>query len=385
MGSLRVKLYIPMETLLRKIYYDASSPGGLGGVEKLYREAKRINNHVTLKDVKSFLKSSRVYTLHKLQKKKFPRRKIISAGPRIILSCDLADLGHLMKANNGTRYLLVCIDVFSRFMGVEPIQRKNSKNMVEAFSRLLDKPMFQGYSRLFTDRGSEFYNQAMEKYLKNKKIVLYSVYSQETKASICERAIRTLKHKIYRYLTAHNTQRYLPVLQTLVHSYNKTRHTSLKGRTPREVHMLTDPDEWRQQFRLMYKNTSQKKKVFSSELDIGDLVRVASSNRSKRFTTGYTIQNTEEIFRISKIKRTKLGVLTYELEDWGNEPIKGIFYKEELIPVNRPDIFPIHILKRRKKRDGTLQFYVRWESYPEKFNEWINESDIKKIADLPPS
>lgn len=78
---------------------------------------------------------------------------------------------------------------------------------------------------------------------KDKNIVLYSVVSQEIKKSICDRAIRTLKHKSYQYITAHNTQHYLPVLQTLVEIYNTTLHTYLERKTPRQVHILTEPDE----------------------------------------------------------------------------------------------------------------------------------------------
>lgn len=374
-----------METLLRKIYYDISSPAGLGGVDKLYREAKKHDSRVTLTDVREFLKTSRVYTLHKLQNKKFQREHVVAGGPKKILSADLADLSHLMKANKGNRYLLVCVDVFSRYMSVVPIQRKNSKNMVQALSTILDKPLSRGYSRLFCDRGKEFYNKLVQNYLRKKHIVLYSVYSQETKASVCERAIQTLKHKIYRYLTAHNTLRYLEALTTLVTTYNRSPHKGLKGKTPLEIHMLTDPEEWRKQFRLMYKSPSKVKKRISSTLDIGDLVRVVSSNRSERFTTGYSYKNSEELFYIKNIRRSKLGLTTFELEDWSKEPIKGIFYREELIPVTEPDTFPVDILKRRKTQDGTVQFYVRWKSYPDKFNEWVNESDIEKIIDLPPS
>ena len=374
-----------MENLLRNIYYDPSSPAGLGSVDKLYRKAREVNPSVKLKDVRKFLKGSRVYTLHKLQRKKFPRRKTVSAAPRIILSCDLADLGALQKENEGVRYLLVCVDVFSRYMYCEPLKRKDGKSMVKAFSKVLEKPEARGYSRIFSDRGKEFYNKQVQSFLSKKKIILYSVYSQETKASVCERAIRTLKHKIYRYLTAHNTLEYLSVLDTLVLTYNNTQHKGLKGKTPSQVHALSDPKAWRKQFKLMYKTQRKEKNAFSSDLQVGDLVRVVSSNRSHIFASGYIIQNTEEIFRIASIHYSLTGLPTYELEDWGGEPIKGIFYRDELIPTSSPETFPIEIIKKRKNRDGTLEYYVHWKSYPERFNEWINASDIQNIADLTPS
>lgn len=374
-----------MEKLLRKIYYDPASPAGLASIDKLYRQAKAVNPNITIKDIKSFLKGSRVYTLHKLQRKKFPRRKVVSAGPRIILSCDLAEMGALQKENKGIRYLLVCVDVFSRYMFVEALQRKTGLTMVRALSKILEKPEARGYTRIFSDRGREFYNKEMRTFLGRKKMFVYSVYSQETKASVCERAIRTLKNKIYRYLTAYNTLHYLSIINDLVSAYNNTPHRGLQGKSPSEVHMLSHPKVWRKQFRLMYKKETKQRKAISSDLEIGDLVRVVSSSRSQRFATGYTIQNTEEIFRISKINYSTSGLDTYELEDWGGEPVKGIFYRHELIETAEPETYNIEIIKKRRKRDGTLQYYVHWKSYPERFDEWINASEIRKIVDLQPS
>ena len=374
-----------MEKLLRKIYYDPASPAGLASIDKLYRQAKAVNPNITIKDIKSFLKGSRVYTLHKLQRKKFPRRKVVSAGPRIILSCDLAEMGALQKENKGIRYLLVCVDVFSRYMFVEALQRKTGLSMVRALSKILEKPEARGYTRIFSDRGREFYNKEMRTFLGRKKMFVYSVYSQETKASVCERAIRTLKNKIYRYLTAYNTLHYLSIINDLVSAYNNTPHRGLQGKSPSEVHMLSHPKDWRAQFRLMYKKETKQRKAISSDLEIGDLVRVVSSSRNQRFATGYTIQNTEEIFRISKINYSTSGLDTYELEDWGGEPVKGIFYRHELIETAEPETYNIEIIKKRRKRDGTLQYYVHWKSYPERFDEWINASEIRKIVDLQPS
>lgn len=374
-----------MKKLLEKIFYNPALPAGFGSIDKLYRKAKTINPNIRIKDVKSFLKGSRVYTLHKLQRKKFPRRKVVSAGPRIILSCDLAEMGALQEENHGVRYLLVCIDVFSRYMFIEPLQRKSALDMVKAFTKIFKNPDAQGYSRIFSDRGKEFYNKKMEIFLREKKMFVYSVYSQEIKASIAEAGIKRIKHKIFRFLTANNTLHYLGIIDKLVSAYNETPHRGLKGKTPSEIHSLSHPKDWRKQFRLMYKKQAKQKKLSSSKLTVGSLVRVVTSNRSDRFATGYTVKNTEEIFRISKIYYSLSGIVTYELEDWGGEKIKGIFYRDELIETSKPKTYNIEILKKRRKRDGTLQYYVHWKSYPVRFDEWVNASEIKNISDLPPS
>ena len=137
--------------------------------------------------------------------------------------------------------------------------------------------------------------------MRKKKLFANSEYSQETKASVCERAIPTLKHKIYRDPTAHNMLEYLSVLNSLVSAYNNTPHRGLKGKTPSQVHMLSDPKDWRKQFRLMYKKHAKQKNAFSSKSEVGDLVLVASSNTSQRFATGYTVKKTQKRYFVFPI------------------------------------------------------------------------------------
>lgn len=113
----------------------------------------------------------------------------------------------------------------------------------------------------------------------------------------------------------------------------------------------------------MYKNDTKQKRTLSSNLEVGDLVRVVSSNRSHRFATGFTVQNTEEIFRISKIFSSN-GIFTYELEDWGGEAIKGIFYRSELIPTSAPETFPIEIIKKKKEEQRTAVLSITFTGNP---------------------
>ena len=62
--------------------------------------------------------------------------------------------------------------------------------------------------------------------LKDEDIELYNTYN-ETKASVVERLIRTLKTRMWRYFTAKKTMRYIDMLPDLVYSYNHTIHRSI--------------------------------------------------------------------------------------------------------------------------------------------------------------
>lgn len=89
-----------------------------------------MNPDVKLSNIKTFLKISRVYTLHKcsLDVKLLPQ-----PNKKKILFFDLADLGNLQKEIRNVRYLLVCVDIFSRYMYAELIKRKIGISIVTVF------------------------------------------------------------------------------------------------------------------------------------------------------------------------------------------------------------------------------------------------------------
>ena len=109
--SIKKKADIKNQTLT-KVYFTPKKPGSFGGVNKLHNNLK---SKITQKQVKAWLASKDTYTLHKPLKKKFLRRKFIMSGIDSLWQCDLADFSKLKSENQGYQYILVCIDVFSRY------------------------------------------------------------------------------------------------------------------------------------------------------------------------------------------------------------------------------------------------------------------------------
>ena len=54
-----------------------------------------------------------------------------------IWAADLIDMQAFSKDNNGIKYLLTVIDVFSRFVWIIPLKRKTGQEVANAFSRIL--------------------------------------------------------------------------------------------------------------------------------------------------------------------------------------------------------------------------------------------------------
>ena len=76
-------------------------------------------------------------------------------------------------------------------------------------------------SKIWVDKGSEFYNKSMKSWLKGNDIGIYSKKNEE-KSVVAERFIRTLKRKIYKHMTAVSKNMYIEKLDDIVNEFNNT-------------------------------------------------------------------------------------------------------------------------------------------------------------------
>ena len=102
--------------------------------------------------------------------------------------------------NKESRFLLCVVDIFSKYAWVVPLKDKKGISIVNAFQKIL-KESDRKPNKIWVDKGSEFYNNSFKKWLKDNDIEMYSTHN-EGKSVVAERFIRTLKAKIYKYLTS---------------------------------------------------------------------------------------------------------------------------------------------------------------------------------------
>ena len=302
--------------ILEEIYNDASQPGSLSGLENFYRVLKSKKIKIKRPELKNWLSTQNVYTRHKPIVKQFPRNQVITRGIDDLWQIDLADLQKISKFNDNNRYLVTCIDVFSKFAWVVPIKNKKSDTVLEAFKFIVNssgkKPNF-----LQSDQGTEFLNSKFKEYLSEIDVGFYYVNS-ELKASVIERFNRTIKEKIYKYFTLKNTERYIDILDTLIQTYNNSYHRSIKT-LPSKVNKENEKTI----HQILYKKDSRDK-VFNFE--VGQTVRITKYKHI--FEKGYTPKWTDEIFKVKyQIPRDPV---VYKIEDLNNEEIEGVFYEPEL-------------------------------------------------------
>ena len=134
---------------------------------------------------------------------------------------DLMDVGSLAKKNDRVKFLLVAINVFSKYLFVRHLKTKTGKEVKAALEDIFQKGRKPKKCRF--DQGKEFSNEQVQVLLKDEKIEFYTSQN-ETKANFAERVIKTLKKMISRYIAHYDDEKYIDHLEELVRSYNYSYH-----------------------------------------------------------------------------------------------------------------------------------------------------------------
>ena len=297
--------------------------------------------------------------LHKSKRKNYPRRKIIVNHIDEIFAADLVEMQKFAKLNKGYRYLLTCIDIFSKYSWVIPLKDKKGITLKNALQKIFKerKPNF-----LWTDNGKEFYNKQVQNLLNENNIKLYSTNNSEIKSSVVERFNRTFKNMMYKKFTENNNTIFYNILDELVNNYNNKYHSTIKMSPIEGSKKINE-----KKIKNIYNFEKTKK---PGKFKIGDRVRL--SLEKNIFEKSYETNWTEEIFVIYDIKYSN--VPYYYLKDLNGEKLQGTFYQEELQKTKQDDLYTIEkILKTNKDK-----IYVKWRGYDNSFNSWINKNTVTK-------
>ena len=125
--------------VLSRIYHESTkNPGSLGGVKRLLRGAEQLHaSGATRTKVEEYLRSEQAYTLHKPARRRFTRNHTYVAGIDAQRQANLANMQGIARQNNGMRYLLIVINVFSKFVLAIPVHSKDAKAITAAFGQVL--------------------------------------------------------------------------------------------------------------------------------------------------------------------------------------------------------------------------------------------------------
>ena len=346
------------EKVLNEIYYDPKHPASFGGGYKLFREAKKILPDLSIANVKNWLKKQNTYSLFKQVKNRFKRLPIRAISIDHQWQADLLDMTWFAKYNDRYKYILVVVDVLSRYAWAIPQRDKSGQTTADAMESIFDSGRVP--KKLQTDQGKEFKNKIFKEVMKKYGINFFTTTEGVIKCAIAERFNRTLRSRIYRYLYHNNTKRYIDVLPSIIMSYNKSFHRSIKM-TPDEVNKDNEATVIKN---LKVKPAGRVKDTLAGE----DFVRM--SREKKTFEKGTTENFNEEIFKIQQRKKTPHKYV-YRLVDLDDEPITSIFYPEELVAVEKPSQYKARVTEHIQP-NGKKKYHIHYIGFPEKYDTWID-------------
>jgi transposase InsO family protein len=303
------------------------------GIKKLYEQMSRRYINIKRKDVKAFLDRQIEYQLTKKPIRK-TNKKMITKDINKIWSIDLIDMNPFIKKNKGYKYILTCVDNFSRYVMLERLKNKNSKDVAKAIKDIITK-VGNKPRAILSDNGNEFNNEILNKYCEDNEIKqIYGLTYNPRSNALAEATNKIVRDTLQRIFVINGNFNWCDYLDEVMKSINDTQLYPTK--TTRNEVYLDNKNKGK-----IRETMTQKQKQNIETLNVGDMVRVSTSSlhsdlrkREKQGEQKNTIVKFSlEPYTIIKIFKSKNKLLknTYEVEDEDGEKLPRRFFENELL------------------------------------------------------
>ena len=240
------------------------------------------------------------------QPKKTNRRKWQGHTQNMYWCCDLIDFSTISNFNRRFSYILVCEDLYSRYVFAEKMIDKNTNHLKQAFDKIFDQsrnPITDEieYPNFIAFDKESAINDELKDYLSTKGIKVYNPMGKFGVSPV-ERFIRTFKEDLSYYFTGHR-KNWVDHYKDIVDNYNKRKHTSLrnkKGLLEPEI-VQTREDDYKEKEHPKL-NKTDKTEVFH----VGDRVRfLLNKNLFKLKKKSLLHSWSPDIYVVTKVDKSK--------------------------------------------------------------------------------
>ena len=365
--------------LKARVHRAYQTPGSAVAYSTPSRVAEHFN--IPVAKAKRFLEELEGYTLHREYKKPFLFNPYYVHNRRKQVQGDLIDISSLAADNDGVKFLLVLIDIFTKKLWVYSMTNKSANTTKAAMAdwlRSLDVPP----ELLVTDYGTEFTNRAVQALLRSRGVTWRGAHGT-LKACFAERVNKTLQVLIFKYLTDNEETRYVDVLNRLVGTYNKRKHRTLKGLSPDEADRPENERQVQATHHARYAEIQRRAPKKDFKFQVGDIVRLKILPRKLgRESRAYAQQFKGEYFKVYEINRT-FPVPLYKIQSLDtDEKIAGGLYANELVR-QRGEVYKVERVIRRRTVRGQREIFVKWEHFGPRHNSWIPAANVARVYRRP--
>lgn len=361
---------------LSNIYFNADDEAAFGGVSRLYKAVKDRGLGYTLDQVKEWLQSQDAYSSFKPVNHNIVRPKVIVPDKFYQMDTDTVNMTKYSNQNKSYKYILILIDIFTRYLFTYPLKTLTGKEMVKALTYI-----FQTYNirpqRIRSDRGSEYISTMVQDFFRDNNITSFTT-TNEVKANIAERVIKTIKSAITRHMYKYKNKKWVNILPEVTKAYNNRYHRSIKM-SPAKA-MVSDKSKvfFNQYYDLkkFYRSPNKINLKTEFKFDLEDRVKLARFRTP--FQREYDQKWTNEVFIITAREYSQ-DIPVYQVKDYLNIPIIGKFYENELEKVSvQSDVkFKIDKVIKSEKKGKTKGFIVSWKGRSNDDTTWVSASWLK--------
>jgi transposase InsO family protein len=305
-----------IDDVLKEEWGDLRKSAGKG-LGAFYEKVRETYIGITRARVREFLHKQPDYQLTQPFRKK-TNRPILARKPNERWAIDLVDMSRFKGANQGYLYILTVVDVFSRYIWLAGLKKKESADVRDAIDKIIkglgDKPRL-----LMSDNGGEFVGLLAE-YCKSIGIKQihsrsYSPESNGLVESINRRVRDMLNHIMVRY----GNREWVKHLDLVCEVWNTSKHGG-QAHSPDYLFLSHEGefDKERDEARKVLEDKAERaiKKNTAEEYEKGDVVRIAlaatDSRVRKDMKTGrvrnikwHPIKWSPDLYRIVSIMRAQ--------------------------------------------------------------------------------
>jgi len=336
-----------------------------------YRSYDYYSKRLTKKQIDNEFKKIDIYSKFRQYKKPTNYSPIYVRKKRQCFEADIVKFTDrlMLEATKNVANLLTIIDCFTKKVWLFPLAKISGENMKRCFKTLFnDKRDIP--QNLRTDSGGEFVNRHVKDIL-NQYGVTHYIARNKNKASIIERFNLSIQRLIYQLCRYQNTNDWLSVLDKAKYIYMNRHHRTI-GMSPNDGERVENQKKILERYEERYEKMEKKRKP--PKFKVGDTVRI--SILRDNFSRSYHQNFTTEVWSVKTVLKN-LPFPRYIVEDEHGEELNCILNENELIAYEGKD-FQIEkvIRKRKNKKTGRNEYFVKWLGYSDNFNSWVDENDV---------
>ena len=246
---------------------------------------------------------------------------------------DLSIMDSVEYTNRRFKYWMQYVDRSTRYVIVEPLKKKDTAAIIEAFKNVLAKLKSKNipYPKLIvSDPGSEFISQGVISYLKSQGIQS-KLLPTKVKSGVVERSIGTIKDALGKHFIDYRTANWIDSIDQIVDRYNDTYHSTIRM-TPNQAinnpkKSITNIDKW----------AAANWNPEPTKFKVGQLVRVRLQTRT--FKKGYQPIWSDATYKIDRVIEPE-PTSKYRSNRYILDNKDGRFLYNDLLPINQEQTNP---------------------------------------------